>query len=174
MLLSSKNLQFILLVIFFAVVTQYFWKLFAGPEFFNQPIFTEDVEANTGLALRDIYRQIHNLEAISRNEVLRHNSGWHSSGGQHNTSRERFVLEEISKEIARLKQAAQVYIAQHRAPVQRQGYPPIGYGYTDYWGERILGIPSVPGNIHSYHMNPLYETNRIPKEQSHAEDMHTV
>lgn len=116
--------------------------------------------------LQDIYREIHNLEAIARLEIDSTNEG---SGGSHGTSRNRFIMERLSMRISYLKDLADQYIS--RKPVRINNISPIHYYNTpeDHDGSKFLGIPSVPGSIHTYH-NPeiLY---RMPQEHNFVENM---
>ena len=138
-------------------------------------------DAQGDLVLRNLYRQIHNLEAISRNEVAQNND---HPGGQHNVSKERLIMEHIAQELSKLKGYARREIAQRRLPVQRQNKPPLGYDFEDCYyndcqlkmdhNERILGIPSAPGSTHGYYYNREFKTSRIPAEDVDAQDMHMV
>ena len=133
------------------------------------------------LVLRNLYRQIHNLEAISRIEVAQNND---HPGGNHSVSKERLYMEHIAKQLARLKSYARHEIAKRRIPVQRENKPALGYDFEDCYfndcqlkmdhNERILGIPSAPGSTHAYHYKRQYDTSRIPADSPHAEDMHMV
>lgn len=166
------NIYTLLIVAFVAFAL---WFLSNTREGFDNP------DAQGDLVLRNLYRQIHNLEAISRNEVAQNND---HPGGNHNISKERLTMEHLAQQIAKLKSYARHEIAKRRMPVKRQDLPPLGYDFEDcYYGdcqlkmdhnERILGIPSVPGTRHSYHYRRDYETSRIPGESPHAEDMHMV
>ena len=122
--------------------------------------------------LRDIYRQIHNLEAMTRIEVAQNNN---FPGGNDGSPRERMIMENIALEIARLKDLANKFIAENRMPYVRRDLPPIGGDFDNcYYGncqykldlqEKILGIPSVPGVIHPYYnQRRPFETSRLPKE----------
>jgi hypothetical protein len=155
--------------------------------FIISPLFVENFagpDSQGDLVLRNLYRQIHNLEALSRNEVSQNND---YAGGSQGISKERLVMEDIARRISRLKTAARYEIANRRmtVPVKRQDLPPLGYDFTDChdgdcqlkmdYNERILGIPSAPGNRHGYHYNNRpYQTSRVPAEQIQAEDMHMV
>jgi hypothetical protein len=110
--------------------------------------------------LRNIYRRIHNLEAAGRNEIAQNHE---FPGARHNTSRDVFTLEHIWRENSRLGSLARNEIAKRRVPFRAQNPSAIGDDFNRChfddcqlqmdWNERILGIPSVPGNIHTYHTN---------------------
>jgi hypothetical protein len=171
----NSKLLFILfagIFIWYFLISPFAVENFSGPD------------SQGDLILRNLYRRIHNLEALSRNEVSQNND---YAGGSQGISKERIVMEDIAREISRLKTAARYEIANRRmtVPVVNNNFPPLGYDFNDcYYGdcqlkmdynERILGIPSVPGNIHSYYYNNRpQQTSRIPAEQIQAEDIHMV
>lgn len=109
--------------------------------------------------LRNIYRNMHNLEAIERIEIAQ-NKGLSPGGGQ-NINQEKYLGEQIFNEGSRLRKAAMEEIEANRLPYVPQHPSPIGDTFDgchfgdcqinmDY-NERILGIPSVPGSYHSYY-----------------------
>jgi len=135
----------------------------------NAPISSGDSQGD--LVLRDIYRQIYNLEAIARNEVAQNND---FGGGSQGVPRERLVLENIAMDIARLKGQARYLIAKNRIPTLDANPPPIWRrDHKDYdTSERILGVPSVPGNNPMYYENAWpYNTNVVPRESPGSEDL---
>lgn len=137
--------------------------------------------AEGDIVLRNLYRKIHNLEAITRLEVAQNND---YAGGNHGISKERLVMEHIARELAGLKGLARREIAERRIPFEAKNKPPLGYDFEDcYYGdcqlkmdhnERILGIPSAVGSTHSYYTNRPYETSRIENIQENAEDYSMV
>lgn len=159
--------------------TENFLTNSSTPYYGGAPYYGESEQGD--LVLRNLYRQIHNLEAVSRYEVSQNND---HAGGNHNISKERLVMERIAQQIAKLKRYAREEIARKRLPVKRTDLPPLGYDFDDCYyndcqlkmdhNERILGIPSAPGSIHTYHYRRNYETNRIPAESPYSEDMHMV
>ena len=111
--------------------------------------------------LRNVYRRMHNLEAVARNEVAQ-NHGF-SPGGGHNINKDNYMLEYIYREGSHLRSQARQDIARRRVPWHARNSSPIGDSFNDChlgncqvnmdYNERILGIPSSPGNVHSYHHN---------------------
>lgn len=110
--------------------------------------------------LRNLYRNIHNLEAVERNEIAQNHEFPGSSMG---ISQDKYILEQTYKEGSRMQHQARQDIAKRRLPIHAKNLSPIGdsmnechYGNCQMdmdYNERILGIPSVPGNIHSYYHN---------------------
>lgn len=168
------------LVVLVAVLLFVFFSWSCSCNTDNKEPFYNDL-AEGDLVLRNLYRRIHNLEAVSRLEVAQNND---FAGGGHGISKERLVMEHIARETARLKGLARKEIARRRIPARLRNKPPLGYGFQDCYyddcqlkmdhNERILGVPSVPGNTHSYYYNRDYETSRIPNIQQDAEDYHMV
>lgn len=135
----------------------------------NAPMSSGDSQGD--LVLRDIYRQIHNLEAIARNEVAQNND---FPGGSQGIPRERLVMENIAMDIARLKGTARYLIAKNRIPTLDANPPYLWKrDHKDYdTSERILGIPSVPGNNPMYYENSWpYNTGVVPRESPGSEDL---
>lgn len=110
--------------------------------------------------LRNLYRNMHNLEAVERNEIDQIHEFPGSSMG---ISQDKYILEQTYKEASRMQHQARQDIAKRRLPMHAQNLSPIGDSMNEYhygngqmemdYDERILGIPSVPGNIHSYYHN---------------------
>jgi Ca2+/Na+ antiporter len=109
--------------------------------------------------LRNLYRNMHNLEAVERIEIAQ-NKGL-SAGGGHNINQEKYLGEQIFNEGSRLRKAAMEEIEDNRLPYVPQHPSPIGDTFDgchfgdcqinmDY-NERILGIPSTPGSYHGYY-----------------------
>lgn len=174
----KKMLNTLLLIFIVATLTWYCTRNYQKTHM-EENFYGPDSQGD--LVLRNLYRRIHNLEAVSRIEIAQNNN---HPGGNHNISKERLVMEHIAREIARLKGYARHEIAKRRLPVQHQDKPPLGYDFEDCHyndcqlkmdhNERILGIPSVPGNTHAYYYNRKYDTLRIPAEEQEAEDIHMV
>jgi hypothetical protein len=111
--------------------------------------------------LRNLYRNVHNLEAIERIEIAQ-NKGL-SPGGNQNINEEKYLGEQIYNEGTRLRRAAREEIAANRLPYVAKNPSPIGDSFDEChfgdcqinmdYNERILGIPSVPGSYHSYYHN---------------------
>jgi hypothetical protein len=168
---------FIAALILFIFVSQ---RRISSESFYNGEVPTLELVQGDPI-LRDLYRQIHNLEAMTRIEISQNNN---FAGGNDGSPRDRMVMENIALEIARLKGNARQQIARTRAPVQLNNPPALGYDFynchngdcqarMDY-NERILGIPSAPGSYHPYYNNRLYETSRVPTEDQAAQDMMMV
>jgi hypothetical protein len=165
--------------ILLVLILVYLWMTKFAVTTTTEPFYGPDSQGD--LVLRNLYRRIHNLEAISRVEIAQNND---FAGGDHGISKERLAMEHIAREIARLKSYARQEIAKRRQPFRIRNKPPLGYDFNDcYHGdcqlkmdynERILGIPSVPGNTHSYHYNRKFNSLRVPNTQQEAEDMHMV
>ena len=110
--------------------------------------------------LRNLYRNIHNLEAVDRIEINQNNG---AGGGSHSINQQQYLSEQFYKENSRLQNLARQDIARRRTPMTAQNLPPIGDSFNDChlgdcqidmdYDERILGIPSAPGTIHSYYKN---------------------
>lgn len=119
----------------------------------RKPYFGDDV-------LRNAYRNMHNLEAVERIEIAQNNG---SGGGNHGINQQQYLLEQSYLAGSRLREQAMRDIAKRRAPFTAQNPSPIGNDFDDChygncqfdmdYNERILGIPSVPGNVHSYYHN---------------------
>lgn len=129
--------------------------------FYQAPLFNQAPSFEQGdPVLRNVYRRWHNLEAMDRNEIARNHE---FAGARHNTSRKKFIQDHIYREISKLQSVARNDIAKKRVPWRAKNPSPIGddFGQCHFgdcqlqmdWSERILGIPSSPGNIHSYHYN---------------------
>jgi hypothetical protein len=143
-------------------------------------IFTHPAELETNktflkngdIALNNLYRQIHNLDNITRVEILRNfGTNFSGAGGDFGSDGNRYMAELLDRNRMRLQAQARNDIAKRRIPYQAQQRSYLGGNLSDcHFGEcqfaqdsdgKILGIPSVPGNIHPYHENPGYKDKYV-------------
>jgi hypothetical protein len=157
---SNYKLQIAIFILIMGFALYVFWSF--------QNRIQEDFYADTAddirnqyssdEVLRNLYRNVHNLEAIDRIEINQNNG---AGGGNHNVNQQQYISEQLYKENSRLQNLARQDIARRRDPMTPQNLPPIGNSFDDChlgdcqinmdYNERILGIPSVPGTIHSYY-----------------------
>ena len=89
-------------IVIVALILFYFWSKNSSREHFY------DQTSEGDFVLRNLYRSIHNLEAVTRLEVAQNND---FAGGNHGISKERLVMEHIARELSRLKGLARKEIA---------------------------------------------------------------
>lgn len=157
------NLKTVAIIVLVILMIGYFFNIF-GTKLINQENFFADTSDDIRNpyfgddVLRNLYRNMHNLEAVERIEIAQNNG---AGGGNQGVNQQQYLLEQSYLEGSRMREQAMRDIAKRRAPFVPQNPPPIGnsfdechYGNCQFdmdYNERILGIPSVPGNIHSYY-----------------------
>ena len=113
------------------------------------------------LTLTNMYRRLHNMDAIQRTEIFQFNDAL--AGGSHGISRERWVGEAYDRNMMDLKHRIREDIAKKRIPYDEESVPtkPLMGNFWDchmgncQWDAdsegKILGIPSQVGTIHPYY-----------------------
>lgn len=106
-------------------------------------IYTDD------LKLTNMYRKWHNIENVNRNEILEHQHV-QNPGGDHTTNRQWFLAEAADRSVMKIQNQIENEIALSRPEylTEADDRSPIDFPYNTY---NIIGIPSVPGTIHSYY-----------------------
>lgn len=123
-------------------------------------------KCGSSTTLSELYRRLHNLEAISRAQVFQFNSAY--AGGNQNTPAEPFIGEAYDRERMRILALIQEEIRCNRAKVSglHPNGSPLGGSYDDCASSnydaakcqyqmdkegRILGIPSQVGSTAYYY-----------------------
>lgn len=125
---------------------------------------SDDVPGDMTLA--NMYRKWHNIEGVNRVEVLEHQHV-QNAGGDDGVNRQRYIAEALDREAMKMQKLIRDDIAANRIPwsdAYADNVPrtALGGSYNDCAGAYdcqydqdmegdILGIPSVPGTIHSYY-----------------------
>lgn len=121
----------------------------------------EQIAPQGDLILTNLYRKLHNLEAMSWNEVMGHSHVKNAGGGEAG-DRQFYIAEAIDRERMRIQRQIKDIIASRRIPyTDAFDESPIGGNFYEcHMGNcqwdldiegKILGIPSVPGIRHTYH-----------------------
>ncbi len=126
-----------------------FLRVIENPERFQSaPVITIEQGDST---LRNLYRQLHHLDATQRAEVFQFNDAL--AGGTHNIPAEPYIGEAYDREMSKIKQTILADIA-----ATRRGYnelldtptKPVFHS-AGRGDDRILGIPSQIGTLPYYY-----------------------
>ncbi len=141
----------------------YWWNSTTNPKigypFYNAPM-SDDASDFGDMKLANMYRQLHNLDDINRQEVLEHSHiAIATPGGDDGINRQWYIAEGLDRERMKLQRQINDSISEARVPYSdafAYGLPhtELGSGCSQYEQDlqgQILGIPSVPGVLHPYY-----------------------